>query len=145
LIGHLASLESDNLPTVLGSNEWLQRVTTSSLRQQKRGLRVRLVKVVAFFSLGPRLFRGCGPLGMRKERGVLRSHEGRLPDRKHCHHSRGLFITAQRFVSHCLLRVQGTDGPRTAKLYPILIVTYSAWAYIDRLTLVEGACAGTRS
>ena len=57
----------------------------------------------------------------------------------------GLFITALRFVSHCLLRVQGTDESRTTKLYPILIATYSAWAYIDVLTLVEGACAGTRS
>jgi hypothetical protein len=57
----------------------------------------------------------------------------------------GLFVAAQRFVSHCLLRVQGTDDSLTTKLYPILIATYSAWAYIDVLTLVEGACAGTRS
>jgi hypothetical protein len=46
---------------------------------------------------------------------------------------------------HCLLRVQGTDDSLTTKLYPILIATYSARAYIDLLTLVEGACAGTRS
>lgn len=46
---------------------------------------------------------------------------------------------------HCLLSVPGTDDSLTTKLYPILIATYSAWAYIDLLTLVEGACAGTRS
>jgi hypothetical protein len=57
----------------------------------------------------------------------------------------GLFIAAQRLVSHYLLRVQGTDDSLTTKLYPILIATYSAWAYIDVLTLVEGVCASTRS
>ena len=107
MIGHLASLECDNLPTVLGSNKWLQRVTTSSLRQQKPGLRVRLVKVTALFSLGPKLFRGCGPLGMTKGKG-----------------------RSAPMGAGC--RIEG-------------IVTHSAWAYIDLLTLVEGACAGTRS
>ena len=57
----------------------------------------------------------------------------------------GLFVATQRFVSPCLLRVQSTDDSLTTKLYPILIATYSAWAYIDVLTSVEGACAGTRS
>jgi hypothetical protein len=57
----------------------------------------------------------------------------------------GLLIAAQRLVSRYLLRVQGTDDSLTTKLYPILIATYSAWAYIDVLILVEGACASTRS